>query len=142
MCQASTALRVLAFERSDPTSTYRVLIIEDEALIALNLVEAVEGLGASCVTASCVHNALSLLAGQPFDAAIVDLNLAGEPADTVIDALHARGIPFLITTGYDQEFIAKKFRGLPLLPKPYMRRELEQALLGILGAPQALARSA
>jgi len=69
---------VLAFERAKP-SDVRVLIVEDEMLIALGLIDMVEALGASPVAASRLAKALALVADETFDAAIVDMNLASEP---------------------------------------------------------------
>jgi DNA-binding NtrC family response regulator len=129
----------LAFERTAPLDQ-RILIVEDQMLIALGLIYMVEALGASGVAASRVAKALSLLAAEPFDAAIVDMNLAGEPADAVMDALSARDIPFIITTGYDEQAIAEKYRSLPRLNKPYLAEQVEAALLRALARSRCVAR--
>jgi len=136
MNQTSDAPNVLAFERATVPDV-RVLIVEDEMLIALGLIDLVEEMGASCRTASRVSSALTLVASGPFDAAIVDMNLAHEPADAVMDALIARGIPFVITTGYGAKGIAEKYRSLPRLSKPYMPEQVEAILLSFL-APSRL----
>jgi DNA-binding NtrC family response regulator len=137
---ASETSNVLAFERAAPAGV-RVLIVEDEMLIALNLIDMVEALGASSRAASRVASALTLIATQPFDAAIVDMNLCHEPADAVLDALSVRGIPFFITTGYGTEGIAEKYRGVPRLTKPYMPGQVETALLGLLAPSRLCAQS-
>ncbi len=138
---AVEASNVLAFEGAKP-SGYRVLIVEDEMLIALALVDVVSALDASSVVASRAAKALALVASEPFDAAIVDMNLAGEPADGVLDALSARYIPFIITTGYSAQAIAEKYRSFPLLHKPYMSEEVEAALQRVLAPYKLRARSA
>jgi len=111
-------------------------------LIALALIDIVAGLGASWVAASRVAKALALIATETFDGAIIDMNLAGERADAVVDALSACDIPFIITTGYGVEGMAEKYRCLPLLPKPYMPEQVEAALLRIVSAPRSIARCA
>jgi CheY-like chemotaxis protein len=132
---------VLAFERAKP-SGYRILIVEDEMLIAFALIDVVASLGSSSVAASRVARALALVATEPFDAAILDMNLAGEPADAVADALSARDIPFVIATGYGSEAIAEKYRSLPRLSKPYTPEQLEATLLSVLAPSKSFARSA
>lgn len=131
---------VLAFERVAPASG-RVLIVEDEMLIALNLIDMVEAFGASSRAASRVASALSLIETQQFDAAIVDMNLFHESADAVMDALSVRGIPFVITTGYGEDGITQKYRSLPRLTKPYMPGQVEAALFNLLAASRLRAQS-
>lgn len=140
MNQISHASNVLAFERAKP-SDVRILIVEDEMLIALGLIDMVEALGAVPVAASRAAKALDLLAVERFDAAIVDMNLANEPADPVLDALSARGVPFVITTGYGAEAIAEKYRNRPRLAKPYMPEHVEVALLSVLELSKLSAQS-
>ena len=111
-------------------------------LIAIGLIDIVEALGASWVAASRVAKALALVATEPFDAVILDMNLAGERADAVADALSVRDIPFIITTGYDVEAMTERFRALPRLSKPYLPGQVEAALLSRLAASKALCRSA
>ncbi len=137
---ALEASNVLAFEQAK-SSGHRVLIVEDEMLIALGLTDMVDALGASWVAASRVGTALALVASDTFDAAIVDLNLAGEPADALMDALSARDIPFIITTGYGPEVIAERYRSLPRFTKPYMSAHVETALLSVLTPGKAGAGS-
>jgi PAS domain S-box-containing protein len=79
----------------------RILIVEDEALIALQIEMVVEDLGCEMVgPVATVADALDQLrAGAP-DAAVLDVNLAGERSDRVAQALVAMGVPFLYCTGY------------------------------------------
>ena len=102
-----------------------------------NADDVVAALGASSVVASRVAKALAVVAAEPFDAAIVN-----QPADTVLDALRARGIPVIITTGYGAGAIGEKYRCLPMLAKPYLPEQLEAALLSILAPSKLRARSA
>ena len=70
------------------------------------------------------------------DAAIIDVNVAGQPRDPLAAALAAGGVPFAFSTGYDISGIAAEWRGRPWLRKPFMLPDLEQ-VLGTLraGAP-------
>jgi DNA-binding NtrC family response regulator len=132
---------VVAFERAK-LSGHRILIVEDEMLITLGLIDIVAGLGASWVAASRVAKALALVATEPFDAAFLDMNLAGESGGAVADALSACDMPFVITTGYGVEGIPEKYRSLPRLSKPYMPEQVEAALLNVLATSKSVARSA
>lgn len=137
LCESSN---VLVFDPGKPSGP-RVLIVEDEMLIALGLIDVVEALGGSCAAGSRVANSLALVATEPFNAAIVDMNLAGEPANAVMDALSARGIPIIITTGYGVDAIAEKYRSLPRLSKPYLPAQVEEALLSVLAPSKLCAQS-
>lgn len=132
---------VVTFERAK-LSGHRILIVEDEMLIALGLIDIVAGLGASWVAASRVAKALVLVATEPFDAAFLDMNLAGESAGAVADALSACDMPFVITTGYGVDGIPKKYRSMPRLTKPYMPEQVEAALLSVLATSKPVYRSA
>lgn len=114
----------------------RILIIEDEAMIALHMRGVLEALG--WVVADVALTAASALAlieiDQPeFDVAALDLNLGGEIAGDVAAALAARGIPFVITTGYDDATHLGPFAGHPIVQKPVLDAELAQALDALTG---------
>jgi CheY-like chemotaxis protein len=109
-----------------------ILIAEDEMMIALFLADTMSTLGCTSVTASRVAKAISLAESQAFDAAILDLNLAGSPGYPVADALSRRGIPFVIATGYGAESIAADYARRPLLAKPFLPQHVEAALLKVL----------
>jgi ActR/RegA family two-component response regulator len=76
--QMSAASDALVEDYPKPSARH-ILIVEDEMLIALNLIDAVTSLGFTSAAASRVAKALDLVATQSFDAAILDMNLAGEP---------------------------------------------------------------
>jgi CheY-like chemotaxis protein len=82
-------------------SGLRVLVIEDEFLIALDLRSILDDLG--CVAlgpAATVPEALRLLVTDPPDATLLDLNLGGASAAPVAEALTTGGMPFVIVTAY------------------------------------------
>jgi CheY-like chemotaxis protein len=98
----------------------RVLLVEDEYFIAVELHSALESRGAEVVgPAATVKDALALVAGAgPLDGAVLDINLRGEMAYPVADALLTRGIPFVFTTGYDEAVIPSRFTGIVRCEKP------------------------
>jgi DNA-binding response OmpR family regulator len=71
-----------------------------------------------------------MIAAETFDAAVLDLNLDGQPSYPVADALAARGVPFLFSTGYDR--LQGEYNSLPRLQKPFAPRELAVALAAVL----------
>ena len=82
----------------------RILIVEDEALVAMLVEDALLDAGAEVIgPVATVAEAMALLdAGSP-DGAVLDLNLAGETSTPVADLLAARGVPFVVATGYGAE---------------------------------------
>ena len=78
----------------------RVLVVEDQAAIALDLCECLDQAGASVIgPARTVEHALSILESVgPLDAAVLDIELEGEPVYAVADRLQQLGVPFLFTT--------------------------------------------
>ncbi len=111
----------------------RVLVVEDEFLIASLIERHLATLGCTVAPpAATVEAALATLAEWDIDAAIVDVNLRGDTSFPVADALDARSIPFLFTTGYGQSGLPERYRRSPVLQKPFRMKELEAAL-GALG---------
>jgi CheY-like chemotaxis protein len=109
----------------------RILIVEDEAMIALHMRSVLEALGWVVIDVALTSaSALALIeVDQPaFDAVTLDLNLGGEIASDVAAALDARGIPFVITTGYNDAEHLGPFAGRPTVEKPILDAELAQAL--------------
>lgn len=107
----------------------RVLVVEDEAMLSLNLEAMLRDLG--CVvaaTADKLDNALQVARTSDFDVALLDLNLGGKRVDPVADAIRARGIPIVFVTGYGKTAAS----GL-VLEKPYDAAALERMLNEALG---------
>lgn len=109
-----------ASESSQPLQDRRIMVIEDESLLMHELTMRLEDAGAVVLGAyASADRALEFLdSKQKVDVAVLDLNLNGEPADAVADALQARGIPFVITSGYDTDGSEARYRGVPHLGKP------------------------
>jgi CheY-like chemotaxis protein len=98
----------------------RLLLVEDEALVAMLVHDIVSGAGASIVYAAPdVEGAIAMLDSEPIDGAILDVNLSGEMVDAVADELTARNIPFLFLTGYGRSGIAERFPDATVVNKPF-----------------------
>ena len=113
----------------------RVLVVEDEAPIALQLEDIL--VEAECVVvgpASRVAQALKLAEKNDVDVALLDLNIAGELVYPVADALERLGRPYIFATGYDGSNIAEPYRRKPILKKPFSRRQVLKAVLGAMEA--------
>lgn len=110
----------------------RILIIEDEHMVAKALSRALRGTGVEVVgMAATVEQALTLVEDTPhIDGALVDINLRGIRAYSVADALAGRGVPFVFTTGYSSPIIPDRYRHVALLQKPFEPDEIIAALFG------------
>jgi CheY-like chemotaxis protein len=114
-------------------SGQRVLVVEDEFLVLMMIEEMLADLGCTSVsTAPSVKKALALVEGQPFDVAMLDVNLGRETSFPIADALATRGVPFLFATGYDVRSQTDTHRSRPVLSKPFGDHELRKALKGLL----------
>jgi CheY-like chemotaxis protein len=105
------------------------LIVEDEALVAMLIEDAISDMGLAPIgPASRVSRALALIAERPPKGAILDVNLAGEPVYPVADALAAQGIPFLFLTGYAKSGIPRHFEKTPIVGKPFTIEQIQAAV--------------
>jgi CheY-like chemotaxis protein len=112
----------------------RVLLIEDEPIVAMLAEDMLESIGCTVVaTATTVGNARSAITTTLFDVAMVDINLNGEDGLVVADALKAIAKPFVITTGYDARSVASRHPDAIVLTKPYALAELEVAVCRCAG---------
>jgi CheY-like chemotaxis protein len=109
----------------------KVLVVEDEALVSMLIEDMLLDLDCEIVGQIMrVQDALTLVNdhGRTIDIAILDVNLAGERSSPVAEALEARGCPFVLATGYDDAGIEQRWRDRPMLRKPFLTHQLEQAL--------------
>lgn len=128
--EASAALAE-ALQLGEPASIARnrILVVEDEAIVAMLLEDMLAELGYEVVgPVTRLDRALELARNAAIGAAVLDLNLNGEDTYPVADALSARAIPFIFATGYGVKEVAERFRGTPLTQKPFHRDDLERAL--------------
>jgi DNA-binding response OmpR family regulator len=99
----------------------RVLIVEDEYLLADDLYNTLTDAGAEVLgPIASVRDATAFIASEPsIDAAVLDVNLRGELVYPVADALLARGVPFAFATGYDKWSLPERFAHAPRVEKPF-----------------------
>ncbi len=111
----------------------RVLILEDEVLLAMNLQDMLTDLGHQVMgIATRVDKALTLAHDGDFDFAILDINVAGTLSFPVADILRARGIPFIFASGYGARDVGA-YGCNHVLSKPYELRDLDLAIAQALG---------
>lgn len=114
-----------------PLAGRRLIVVEDEWLIAGRLKRALEQAGADVLgPALTIEQALALLAdGPPLDGAVLDLNLRGEPTTPVARHLADRGVPFLLVTAYAADRQDEPLlRSAPRVGKPFAPAVLVQAV--------------
>src|SRR4051794_24381454 len=122
---------------ADTFSGKRILVVEDEFLIALDIQRILEGAGVrTIVMASRLEQALEIVAsGAPFDAAVLDLKLDREISTPVAERLHATRTPFVFLTGGASESgITQRFAQAPVVGKPFDGDVLLAALIQAMAA--------
>jgi CheY-like chemotaxis protein len=106
----------------------RVLLVEDEPMIAFALEDMVIELGYDVVgPAFHLGDALELASHEEFAAAVLDVNLNEQRSFAIADLLHERGIPFVFATGYAEGGVGWT-RDAMVIAKPYTRAQLAKAL--------------
>jgi DNA-binding NtrC family response regulator len=113
----------------------RILVVEDRYMLAEDLRRSLEKAGAVVVgPAPTVERALSLMAAEPeLGAAVLDVNLGGEPVFPVADALIERHIPFVFATGYGDEVLQGRYAEVPRCDKPVEIRTMARVLAEAIG---------
>jgi PAS domain S-box-containing protein len=110
-----------------PPAAKRILLVEDEALIAIMMNEALRELGIGVVgPIGTIPQAMASARDEQIDGAVLDVNLAGQPIYPVADILASRGIPFVFVTGYNAEGIDRRYAHVPVLEKPIEPDMLQQ----------------
>ena len=118
-----------------------VLIIEDEMLILMMIEDMLADLGCeSIAVASKIGQAITLIDGQVFDAAMVDLNLNGTESYPIADALAARGVPYFFSTGNSLTNVKEGYRNQDVLKKPFTFEQLSNMLSRSLLRTSGVAR--
>ena len=120
---------------ADVLRNKRVLVVEDEALIAMLAEEMLVEIG--CIhhaTAPTIGKAMPLVEAGGFDLALLDVNVARERVFPIADALAARAIPFAFASGYGEDGLPEAYAERPMIGKPYSAEDLERALTRALAA--------
>jgi DNA-binding response OmpR family regulator len=116
----------------------RLLLVEDEPILAFALEEFLIDAGFEIVgVAGRLQTALAIIDSGVFDAVILDANLAGVSAAPAAMALTARGVPFIVISGYSSDQQPRAFSGALRFQKPCQPADLVRALQGILPATGA-----
>jgi CheY-like chemotaxis protein len=111
----------------------RILVAEDEFLVALVIEDMLQSLGCTVVGPySYLAEASEAAIREQVDAAVLDINLHGEMVYPLAEYLHRHGIPFVFATGYAAKDVPEHLRVFEFLRKPVSARTLEQAVRHML----------
>ena len=115
--------------RLEPLSGKKVLVVEDETLVAFLVEDMLADLGAAEVRlASSVAGALDAVSSFAADVAVLDVNLNGQAVDPVAAALDRQGVRFVFATGYGRSGAPEGFPDRPVVQKPFDQETLSRAL--------------
>ena len=125
--------------RANMADSRRVLLVEDEALVAMMIQEFLGECGRAVVgPIGTAAEALATARQGDFDGAILDINLGDGMAYPVAEILSARGVPFVFLTGYEADTVDDRFSDVPILQKPIERQMLQRIFLpGVNGSAAA-----
>lgn len=116
----------------------RVLVVEDEMMVAMLIEDMLTDLGFEVVgPAMRLESALKLADVEPIDGAVLDVNLGSEKSFPVAQLLRNRGIPFVFATGYGKIGVSDTFPDAVVLAKPFQTHDLLKVLdaVGLTPAP-------
>jgi len=114
----------------------RILLVEDEAIVAMMMADMLGDLHFAVLgPINRLAPATAAARDDDIDAAILDVNLAGENVYPVAEILESRGVPFVFVTGYGMESIDRRFAHVPVIQKPVERPVLENIFAGVLNGP-------
>jgi DNA-binding NarL/FixJ family response regulator len=118
----------------------RILLVEDEFLVAMELETMLQDLGGEVIgPLGSLDEAVAVAREEALDLAVLDVNVGGRLVTRVADALAARDIPFVFCTGYDAASLPGRHAAAPILMKPCQAHELKNALLSSLRDRAAVA---
>ena len=116
----------------------KVLVLEDNALVAMHLEEMLSEAGCRVVAMiDNVQGALEFIRSHAVDAAVLDVNLKGEKVFGVAEALMAREVPIVFSSGYGERFLPPQFDAAPHLSKPFEPETLWETLAAACAAKAA-----
>ncbi len=122
-------------------SGMRVLVVEDETLVAILLEDMLTDLGCEVIgLAARVGAAREMVERNKPDCVILDVNVGGEMVYPVAEMLEARGVPFVFVTGYSGKTVVPRFQTRPTLQKPFECDQLRTVLSGLRVAAKGSGR--
>jgi chemotaxis family two-component system sensor kinase Cph1 len=120
-----------------PVNGCRILVVEDDPMLALNVEQLLEDAGCAVVgPCATVARALEMARRGGMDAAILDVNLRGELVFPVADRLAEAGIPFVVVSGHSRDLLPPRHRGCRYLSKPFADADLLACLRVLLDEVQ------
>ncbi|SFS81237.1 response regulator [Brevundimonas viscosa] len=123
---------------SEALAGRRILVVEDESLVAMLLETILEDMGCTPVgPAATVDDGLALATdGERLDAALLDVNVAGRQVFPVAEILQRNGVPFVFSTGYGEGGLPDQWRGHPTIQKPFTEAAVRDALMKAMGVAE------
>jgi PAS domain S-box-containing protein len=119
----------------------RILIVEDDPLIALDVCDLLADEGMVVVgPARNLSQARHLVAAGAFEVALIDANLNGDPVDEIAASLSARGVPYAFCTGYGPEALPEGHQNSTILPKPFAQHELLRVVRALCFHAESVSR--
>jgi DNA-binding NarL/FixJ family response regulator len=119
-----------------------VLLVEDQMIVAMQIEDMLHAAGCEVVgPVGTVHGAITLAKEAALDVAVLDIDLDGEKVYPVAEELQARGIPFILATGYGESTLPENRRDQPRLSKPFQREQLEQLLRRVINPKEITMQS-
>jgi CheY-like chemotaxis protein len=124
----------MSAKRSSTVRRLRILVVEDEVVVAIGLEGMLAELGHEVVaTAGRLDRALAAARKGDFDLAILDLNIRGQDTYAVAEVVTGRGIPLIFATGYESTRLRPPYGDGFVLQKPYMQSELREMIAAAIG---------
>lgn len=121
-------------------SNRKVLVVEDEMMIAMLIEDMLDELGCKLVgPATNVPRALEFISKEQVEVAVLDLNLDGKDTYAIADALRQKNVPFIFATGYGSSGMRREYGNRPVLQKPFQAKDLETALAEALAGSNVVA---
>jgi DNA-binding response OmpR family regulator len=122
----------------DDLKKLRIFVVEDEVLILALIEDMLDEIGCTiAASASTVQQALRKMTDTHFDVAVLDVNLGDAAVFPVAEAMRARGLPIIFTTGAGSESLPADWKAWPVLRKPYQLAELAVELRAALAMKRA-----
>jgi DNA-binding NtrC family response regulator len=115
-----------------PVKARRVLIVEDDPVVAMVVEDTLKGMGLETLVNLNLLDALTELETSDIDAGLIDMGLRGESARPIVLALAARDIPFAVMSGRDQPELKAEFPQIRIVLKPLSVQALQQIVLELL----------
>ena len=109
-----------------PGPGLRILVVEDEFLVAEHIAFALEDLGHEVVgPVPTIEAAIALIDSEALDCVLLDANLDGKSSAPIAAELTARSMPFVVVTGYgDLKLVSEELDGAPRITKPFSASDL------------------